>query len=858
MSFHSSYLAFFQDLYLKIKDITSHSLALDTLLSQISCNDFLIKVDEIEFILLELQQLDNLLSELSLTSELSEARSNLDTLLAAELKKSLEKNQYPIPEIKLERWLKANLKTGKLLINHIGLSKWLEQKLIEKESSFLATNKKLVRSDLISIVLNRMLKLGKLPPKEWYLSIDSLKAFHSSDAVLQLAFNDLHAFKDLDAQFPGFLVYAVSSFEDLSIFCQLLPNTFERLLHAPQVKPFIPDAVHYVQILDKLVVLPRRRLYQLVESYITQLDDLVAVINAYPMLHPLIAEERRAESRSKRVLVERPCARLIQTRADLLRFDLTIPELLIIIEKLPRLRALIGVENTFLLDATKSIVEQTRHTSIPARQSIAYGFFPELLPKPFIPFNDEVLDERFLTLGQAINCMQYLDNAGYYSNGNIEFINDTNKEGHFHTEASDGYVLAIALSHRAFQIWLQLPIESKECFEILECGAGEGDLCFKMLHFINAMAVEDKDWAEFAKAIHYTVIEIASALVERQKQKLDHFIKEGTVEVIQDDALKMTHYNKKAALHLSNELMDMLPSEQIVFDEKGQCQVKMAIPVLLSEAYSYLQEHYPESIDGLKKESAQFKRLLTHQKMNIDHQGLVINAARFKKLLAITANKQFAGPSNCFLFSYPVLPLNLFPDLEQYLAEHDEILTSMNPGDSKIICPYLDTYAQLMAEKALVSIVIDYGDLSFKLKNVDYRCYGSSSPLYRNIPLRQPGRLDITYDVDFSALVTGLKHRAALGNACLTYLGTLLPEIKALPQDYKTHCTLEEQVKFKKSLFLAVVFVAPGVNVVLKDIEKKAFPVVTQHQFFALASWRAKSIVEFNGKVEEARTNSFL
>ncbi len=855
MSFHSSYLAFFHQVYLKIKDTVSDSLAIDTLLSQISGHDSLIEVDEIESILTELQQIDSYLNKMSLTSELSEARNNLETLLAAELKMSLEKNPHPISEIKLERWLKANLKTGMLLIEHMGLSKWLEQKLIEKETLFLAANKKIVSSDLLSIVLSRIFRLGNLPPKEWYLSIDSLKAFHSHDALLQLAFNNLQAFQELDARFPGFLVHAVTDFEDLSIFCQLLPVTFERLLHAPQSKPFIPDAVHYVRILDKLIDLPRPRFYRLIESHITQLDDLVAVINAYPTLHPLIAGEKRIES--KRVFVERPCAQLIQTRADLFRFDLTIPELLIMIEKLPRLRALLGTANTILLDATQSTVEQTRHTSIPGRQSIAYGFFSELLPKPFIPFNDEVLDGRFLTLGQAINCMQYLDNAGYYSSGNIEFTNDTNKDGHFHTEASEGYVLAIALCHRAFQIWLQLPLEHKECFEILECGAGEGDLCFKMLHFIKAMADEDEHWAEFAQAIHYTVIEIAVALVERQKQKLTHFIKEGTVEVIQDDALKMTHYNKKAALHISNELMDMLPSEQIVFDEKGRCQVKMAIPILLPEAYRYLQEHYPESVAGLKKESAQFKLLLTHQKMNIDHQGLVITAARFKKLLAITANKQFAGPANCFLFSYSVLPLNLFPDLEQYIAEHDEICASMHPGDSKIICPYLDTYAQLMAEKALVSIVIDYGELSFKLKNVDYRCYGSSSPLYRNIPLRQPGKVDITYDVDFSALLMGLKHRAAGGNARLAYLGTLLPEIKVLPQDYKTRCTLEEQVKFRKSLFLAVVFVAPGVQVVLKDIENKAFPVVTQHQFFALTAWRAKSIVELN-VMEEARTKSVL
>ena len=502
MSFHSSYLAFIQEVYLKIKDSTPNSAALGALLAQLSADDSLIDVDEIDFILIELQRIDNLLSRLSLTNEFSEARDNLDALLAKELRMRLEENQHSIPEIKLELWLKAHVKTGKLLINHIGLSSWLEQKLIEKESSFLAANKKIAPSDLLSIVLNRMFRLGNLPPKEWYLSIDSLKEFHSHDAVLQLAFHDLQAFQDLDAQFPGFLVHVVSSFDDLSIFCQLLPNTFERLLHAPQVKPFIPDAVHYVQILDKLMELSRPRFYKLIESYITQLDDLVAVINAYPTLHLLIAGEKKTGSRSKRVFVERSCARLIQTRDDLLRFDLTIPELLIMIERLPRFRALIGWDNTFLLDAAKSIVEQTRHRSIPDRQSIAYGFFPERLPKPFIAFNDRVLDGRFLTLGQAINCMQYLDNAGYYSSANIEFTNDQNKDGHFHTEASEGYVLAIALSHRAFQIWSQLSAENKECFEILECGAGEGDLCFKMLHFIKAMAAEDKDWAEFAKAVH--------------------------------------------------------------------------------------------------------------------------------------------------------------------------------------------------------------------------------------------------------------------------------------------------------------------------------------------------------------------
>ncbi|BCA96539.1 hypothetical protein TUM19329_29000 [Legionella antarctica] len=855
MSFHSSYLAFFHEVLLKTKETAPNYRATGALISQIRGTDALIEPDEIEPILIELQQLDDLLSKLSLTIEISEARNNLDTLLAAELKVSVDKNPHPIPEIKLERWLKTNLKTGMLLIEHIGLSKWLEQKLIEKGSLFLAVNKK-GQYDLLSIILNLMFRLGNLPPKEWYLSLDSLKAFHSRDALLQLAYNDLQAFQDLDARFPGFLVYAVSSLEDLSVFCQLLPTTFERLLHAPQLKPFIPDAVHYVRILDKLVNLPRPRFYRLIESYITQLDDLVGVINAYPALHPLIAGEKKAES--KRVLVERPCAQLIQTRDDLLRFDLTIPELFFLIAELPRLRSLAGLSSMLSSNATNSFAEQKRPALSPEKQSFAYRFFPELMPKQLIPFNDVVLDERLLTLGQAINCMQYLDNAGYYSSGNIEFTNDVNKEGHFYTEASEGYLLSIALSHRAFQIWLQLPAENKERFEILECGAGEGDLCFKMLHFIQAMAEEDKRWAKFEKAIHYTIIEIASALVVRQRQKLDHFIQEGSVEVIHDDALEMTRYNKKAALHLSNELMDMLPSEQIVFDEKRQCQVKMAIPVLLPEAYSYLHEHYPESVAGLKHESAQFKLLLNDQKMSIDHQGLVVTAARFKKLLAITANKQFVGPSNCFLFSYSALPLSLFPDLEQYIAEHDEVCASMNPGDSKIICPSLDTYARLMAEKALVSIVIDYGDLSFKLKNVDYRCYGSHSPLYRNIPLRQPGKLDITYDVDFSALITGLEHHAREGHACLAYLGTLLPEIKVLPQEYKSRCNLEEQAKFKKSLFLAVVFVAPGVRVLFRDVEKKAFSVVTQPQLVALSVCRAKSILEQNIIDDEARTLSLI
>lgn len=824
MSFYPEYLAFFKKIHQRIKHSPDVTQVLGTLLAGLHFPDKPLEISEIENLLKELHHIDEYLKGMAADEEVLQARELLLITLAEELNVTIKKTNNPIPPLQLEKWLRAHFEVGKELITLINYDAWLQKELKENNYryGYHHNNEKL---NMLTVVLTRALSFGEIPPKEWYDSIDELKLFDSHDAVLKLAYSDLKAFQNLDQKYPGFLFYLVSSFDDLSIFCQLLPKTYIHLLNAPQVKPYRSNIVDYIRILEDLIDLSLRRKYKLAQKEIKNIDDLVAVTNAFPSYFCLIAYGKNITDNSQTVMSEGICAHLIQTKDDLMRFDLSDPQLQLIIQKTPRLRALIGTSPTYvqsimsLFQNKKSIKESSQQT--------------------------QALDPRFLTLGQAINSMQFQEGAGYYDNGNIEFSNG-NKNGHFSTEATDGYGLAIALSHQAFKIWQQVSLEHQRCFELLECGAGEGDLCAKMFYFIKTMAKENKDWALFEKAIHYTIIELSAVLVERQKHKLKKLIIEGRVEVLQGDALKMTQYNKQAALHISNELMDMLPSEQIIIDEHEACQVMMCIPVLIPEAFDYLKLHYPEQVWDLCDEVDSFKILLEQKKILIDHHGFPLTAQRFRQLLSITAKKNFAGPSDCFFFSKATLPLSLFPDIEQYLLRHEEILTSMRPTDTKVICPQLDVYARLMTEKALVSIVIDYGSVTFKLKNVGYRSYGSDSPFYKNIPLRNAGKIDITYDVDFSALVTGLKYFSPGGRSSLVLMGKLMPEMITLPKSFQLICGLHEIEAFRQSKFLTVAYVSPQASVTLDDIETRLMRVVTRDQFFSLSLNRAQRILELN------------
>ncbi|MFA6303255.1 MAG: SAM-dependent methyltransferase [Legionella sp.] len=817
MYFYQDYLAF-----LKLTcEKSSPNPHLKSLLSTLQFPQREIYPHEIERILVDLDLLE---THFNSDKQIYLALINLQDHLIKEIKTIVQSHQGVIPELVVRKWFEVNPQLCRLIVSSLAGVLNTYQTLVKiLETTAVKTTKTNKTLDLLYLVLRRSVLLTTPPPNAWYESIAQLQAYSSRDKLIQLGLTDLAAFQQLELDYPGFLATKVTSFDDLDMFCQLLPNNFYYLLHAPQVQQYVPDAAHFVTILlhiKGISVFDRNRL---ILEKLKNLDDLVAVTQAYPDLINLIAKPTDSGISYK----EGMAAQWIVSRDDLLRFNLSSPSMQTIIQNVPRFREMIGTNEAFIFSSMKNLLRPKRKENSSKNAEI---------------------DDRFLSLGQTISLMQFHEDAGYYTNGTISFANDS-KEGHFSTEASDGYYLAIALAYRAFAIWQQLEGSHKTHFDILECGAGDGDLCYKILEFIDAMAKLDVSWLEFAAAVHYTIIEISPALVKRQERLLSDLIAQNKVEVIQDDALQMKFYNKKAALHISNELMDMFPSEQIILDEQNQVQVAMLMPILTPAAYIYLKQHHPEYVLGLEAESYSLSKLVQAEQITLDHEGFPITAERFKVLMRITTDPNFSGPLDSFFFSRFIYPVHLFPEIEKYLAEHDEVLLGMQAGDNKIISPGLAVYARLIAEKSLVSIVVDYGATTVKLKNFGYRSYGDDSEMYQYLPLTHPGKRDITYDVDFTALITSLNQQAAKGSVTLVEMNQLLPRDFKIPAHYRSSIKKSDLENFNDPQFLSAVYIAKDTSISLQDLESQAKKLVTRHQFFKQVEQQAQQTIEMNQRM---------
>ena len=708
--------------------------------------------------------------------------------------------------------------------------------------------------DLLRQILKAAVILQIAPPLAWYAARPELKPYESTEALLNLAFSDLKTFQQLHVNFPGFLAYKVRSHHELSIFCQLNPLNFYFLLIAPQVQQYVPDKIQYLKIVKGIFGRNKAYRIRVMQEVINTLDELVAVINFYSDYLPLIATKIINLEDDSFVYEENPCAQLIRTREDLCKFNLTNLTLLNIIRNIDRFRVMVGTSEDFVVESTRKVTAAKQRRMDCALRQNTPGFF-QIAQHAHLK---EPLDERLLSLGQVVNMLQFHEEVGYYSSGEISFSDDK-ENGHFVTEASKGYGLAIALSFRAFQVWqcfktqdvVQQSSYATLPFEILECGAGNGMLCFKIFEVVRAMAVVYPAWAEFLNLINYTIIELSPALVERQKHTLSHLIAQKKVEVLRDDALNMTVYNKGASLHISNELMDMFPAEEIVIDENEQTQVVMAVPVLTVDAYNFLKQHHDQDIEGVEQESQSLIQLLVQKNIGFSESGYALTAQRYKSLLKIIAAKDYQGPVESFNYCKFHLPIAFFPEIQRYLANNDDILAEMIPGDSKIICPALATYSRLITDKSLVSIVIDYGDATYKLRNDTFRSFSGSSEAYKNLYLCHPGKRDITFDVDFTALVNCVRQHVPQCKMNLVFIRELLPAYFNIPDAIRAKFSMADEAEFRKTTYIAASYVAPGLAVKYPDLKASFFRCVSQAQLLNYAEQAAGHIVDLNRKKQQ-------
>lgn len=861
MSFYPAYLAYIKKVYEKINQTAPIPLepAFEQLFAQLIFPEKKLAAEEVESILVELKYLYGLVQGLLADDAILQEERNLMKLLATEL---LPLKNSISPLIR-EGWLKANLdrkeeqisyEPAKQLLESIGFGEWIKQEFAYYPTRYLFATEQ-PQQNIVSIVLTKAMQLGVVVEKSWFQTITLLKKYSTHDDLLMLSYHNWDLFQALDLKYPGFLAHMVTSLDDLMQFCQALPMTFQRLLNAPQVQPFRADILDYVSILEQLY-LPMRIKQALAQSAIKNVDDLIRVVNAYPNYVVLLVVSDTDALTKLKTYAEGPCGHLLKKRADLVRFDLSYHFLQTTILQLPRYRALVGKSTNFIMRSADAV--------LPKRSVLVQrnGLFRDVASRLALSVPDRI-DSRLLTLGQANYAMQFNESAGYYCNDNIVF-SSFNQKGHFATEATEGYCLAIALGYQAYELWLKAPAAHKACFELLECGAGEGDLCLKILNFISVKGEDNPRWQQFYQALHYTIVELSPVLVKRQTEKLKALKSQGKVDIMQGNAVKMQENSKKYSFVISNELLDMLPSEEIKIGEPPltgrsvhdaefpvippmNIQVSMLVPVLTPAAYIFLAASHPQAVEGLDEEAKSFSKLLQLHQLTIDHQGIVLTADRFKQLVAITAKQGFAGPEHCFLFSKGWLPLSYFPDLARYLADHAEILVGMHTGDIKIISTAMDAFARFVAKNALASVSVDYGNLTHLLKGSGYRGYGVQDNHHKFNTYLSPGKRDITFDVDFTAAAKSIKQHSPQSKVRVVKMGDLLPPSDfKLPESYKALCSADNIENFRMDkYFFALLSTAPGIEGLMDTHLEEILPL-TQHQLFRTVVEIAKESVHQN------------
>ena len=174
--------------------------------------------------------------------------------------------------------------------------------------------------------------------------------------------------------------------------------------------------------------------------------------------------------------------------------------------------------------------------------------------------NQEWLIKKIIKQGGTISFYDYMNfvlndpNNGYYGSGKAAL----GSKGDFVTSPSMSDDFAFLLSRQIEEWLIQVKIKSicEDKLSVLELGAGEGTLMSGLLEYL---FITNK---KLLKNIRFIVIEPNKGMKEKQKKKLQKYLKLGvdilwrSLEELEDRSLN--------GIVLANEVLDALPVERII------------------------------------------------------------------------------------------------------------------------------------------------------------------------------------------------------------------------------------------------------------------------------------------------------
>ena len=206
--------------------------------------------------------------------------------------------------------------------------------------------------------------------------------------------------------------------------------------------------------------------------------------------------------------------------------------------------------------------------------------------------------DKRITFAEFMDLALYHPDYGYYSSGQVAI----GAKGDFFTSSSLGADFGELLAEQLAEIWLIL--DRPEAFQVVEMGAGLGDLAIDILNYWQS------NYPDLLQNVEYSIIEESSSLIATQQEKLQSWQEKG-IRLSWKSWSDLPNYSVTGCF-FSNELIDAFPVHQVIWQDHqlqeiyvGENQgefIEIIAKLSTSKLLNYFQQvqinldatHYPE------------------------------------------------------------------------------------------------------------------------------------------------------------------------------------------------------------------------------------------------------------------------
>lgn len=380
--------------------------------------------------------------------------------------------------------------------------------------------------------------------------------------------------------------------------------------------------------------------------------------------------------------------------------------------------------------------------------------------------------ETFMSFKDFMEEALHNPDWGYYGAGNVEF-----KQEHFVTVPKQvSPAFGAMLAYQAYAMWRSMiqagDMTEQEIFNIIEFGAGDGDLAYDIVDSIDRNAQLEKGlqvntyWQKFYENVKYIIGERAPALCIRQKARNKRFIDAKKCDVINTDAREAKKHldHTIKGLVLSNELLDTFCLHKLYAPKQNAWKACYLIPLLKKSFFEENNNPILQKYKAIYEERNQLNREIHKdflKNIKIDDDEMLLSR---KDYVFIKSHEKLQGQSYVDwlrLVETYVIDANLLKELQPYFLLHGYYLRHLvlTRDDSRHRYFYVNHSASQFIREASslldagFVLTIDYGDTSM-VHDWQLTYHSTAIRMYpeRTSCYQEPGSADITCDVNFTDL----------------------------------------------------------------------------------------------------------